>query len=307
MFPSAVDVPPEQRAGSELRLRYEDITPDGRLSTIAMPQALGVGFWQTLAPRFGIGEARRETGVVPILSRLATRIGEGPIGMAAPVRIDARFRLARVEEEGATRRILLEVWADLFAPRARVHGEPPEGAGEELAVGSVYAEHVFTRPFAPPDRRRVVRLESGALAALELPVAAWGGPDALADPPDGAEALDADWVSDEAAIVFGLDHGDSNQHVNSLVYPRLFRDAALRHVTRHHAHLVGMDPLLVKVGDNAFRKPCFPGERMRAELRAYRTASCEHGGRACAVVARLLPEDGDELRGRVFGRLELGW
>lgn len=300
MFPPVADVPAAQRAGSELRLRYEDITPDGRLSTSAMPQALGIGFWQTIAPRFGIGEARRRTGVVPILSRLAARGGEGPIGLVAPVRIDARFRLARVEERGETRRILLEVWTELFAPRGRVHGAPPEGAGEEMAVGSVYAEHVFTRPFAPPDRRRVVQLDHEALAELASPAVPWRGPDALVELPDEAEALDAEWIPDDASTVFGLDHGDSNQHVNSLVYPRLFRDAALRHLARHHQGVIGDDPLFVRLQDTAFRKPCFPGERVRVQLRAYRFG--RGGG---AVVARLVADPSDDPRGRAFGRVVL--
>lgn len=286
-------------------MRYEDILPDGRVSTTAMPQALGVGFWQTIAPRFGIGEGRRRTGVVPILSRMATCGGEGPVGLLAPVRIDARFRLARVEQDGETRRILLEVWADLFAPRGKVHGDPPAGAGEELMVGRVYAEHVFTRPFAPPGERRVTQLPDGSLTELAQPVVSWPGPDAIGELPADVEALDAAWTPDEAAIVFGLDHGDSNQHVNSLVYPQLFRDAALRHLARHRgegvAEGVFEGALAVHGQDTTFRKPCFPGERMRVLLRAYRRVEG-----AVGVAARLVPEEDRGRRGHAFARVELG-
>jgi len=305
VIPPIPDVPDEQRGRSELKLRYEDITPDGRLSTSLMPQALGVGFWQTLAPQFGIGEARRETGIVPILSRLVAAGGEGPVGLLAPVRIEACFRLARVERRGAVRRILLEVWAELFAPRARVHGAPPPGAGEEIAVGRVYAEHVFTRLFAPPEQRRVTRLEHDRLPAVPPEVVPWSGPDALLELPEGTAPLDETLVPDEAPVVFGLDHCDSNQHVNSLVYPRLFRDAALRHLTIHHGDVVGEGALLTRLQDTAFRKPCFVGERMRVVLRGYRRSATG----ALGVVAVLVEDEAASAqplpRGHGFARVEL--
>src|SRR5205823_12900006 len=44
---------------------------------------------------------------------------------------------------------------------------------------------------------------------------------------DGARALD-EVAPDDFAETFGLVHTDSNHHVNSLVYIRLFEEAALR-------------------------------------------------------------------------------
>ena len=68
---------------------------------------------------------------------------------------------------------------------------------------------------------------------------------------------------------FGLAHTDSNQHVNSLVYPRLFEDAALR---RFAALGKLKPPVLARHVEAAFRKPCFAGERYVIALQAFTIA-----------------------------------
>jgi hypothetical protein len=65
---------------------------------------------------------------------------------------------------------------------------------------------------------------------------------------------------------FGLDHTDSNQHVNSLVYPRLFAEAALRRL----AELERPRRLLIRALDIAYRKPSFAGDRVRIHTRLFR-------------------------------------
>jgi hypothetical protein len=61
-------------------------------------------------------------------------------------------------------------------------------------------------------------------------------------------------------------HTDSNQHVNSLVYPRLFEDAALR---RFAALGRLKPPVLSRHVEAAFRKPCFAGETYAVALQAF--------------------------------------
>ncbi len=94
----------------------------------------------------------------------------------------------------------------------------------------------------------------------------WRPPEALLALPEGAVALDEAEVADESAAMFGLDHTDSNQHVNSLVYPRLFIEAALR---RFHAHGRGRPARAARAMEIAYRKPCFAGDRARVSARAF--------------------------------------
>ncbi len=71
---------------------------------------------------------------------------------------------------------------------------------------------------------------------------------------------------DATPIAFGLAHTDSNRHVNSLVYPRLFEDAAMR----RFAALGKLKPaVLSRHAEAAFRKPCFAGETYAVALQAF--------------------------------------
>jgi hypothetical protein len=93
----------------------------------------------------------------------------------------------------------------------------------------------------------------------------WRPPTELLALPDGAEALDEVLVDDDGSVAFGLTHTDANHHVNSLVYPRLFEEAALRRFAAR-----GKNPALMpRHVEVAYRKPCFAGETVRIRLRAF--------------------------------------
>ena len=62
-IPSQPQVPESQHSSAEVRLRYEDISQDGRLTMHGMPHALGEVFWRQAAPRSGIGDELRDRGV----------------------------------------------------------------------------------------------------------------------------------------------------------------------------------------------------------------------------------------------------
>ena len=288
-----------RRSESHMDLRYEDVTQDARLRTVAMPHGLAKAFWATSAVR-RLGGLRKQ-GVLPILNRMCCEAGDGPLGLQAGIEAEAHHDLAHVAAaDGTVERIVLQVWATLRAPRALVYGPAPARAGEIIEVGRVYAEHVFTRLFAPPGERRVLALSDPRLPAvptsrIERTTAA----DVLALP--AGAAWTGEWQLDVAPVVLGLDHTDSNQHVNSLVYPQLFRDAALR-AWGADATRVG---LRVCADELLFRKPCFGGERLQIAIRTF-----SHGERAGAVLA-LLPQ-GDssnvgqraDIDGRTYARIE---
>jgi hypothetical protein len=154
------------------------------------------------------------------------------------------------------------MWTTARAPRGRTHGPPPEGAGEPIAVGRVFAEHVMTRLFAPPSERKVLVMPSGEVPAVRW---SWRPAEAVWSLPPDARALDEAPRPDDADVIFGLTHTDSNQHVNSLVYPRLFQEAALRRFAAHGRNTA----ILAKRLEISYRKPCFAGERARIVLRAF--------------------------------------
>jgi hypothetical protein len=90
-------------------------------------------------------------------------------------------------------------------------------------------------------------------------------PKSLLELPDGAAPLDDDLTPDAAVVAFGVCHTDSNQHVNSLVYPQLFEEAALRRFAARGRKTA----VLARRVEVAFRKPMFAGQTARIRLRAF--------------------------------------
>jgi hypothetical protein len=174
---------------------------------------------------------------------------------------------------------MLFIRTQLSAPLGRTNLPPPDDAGTRASVGSVLTEYVFTRPFAEPNERRVTDLgESGR----DAKVIEWAEPKALLDGP-----LEVDAVP----IAFGLTHTDSNQHVNSLVYPRLFEEAVLRRL--------GRGDVLARRLDVRYRKPSFAGDRLSLALNV-----TERDGAVTA--SGVFFEPGTEpTAGRVFLQLQL--
>lgn len=248
-------------------LRYEDVAQNGWPKVMCMPHGMGVVAFGKLWNRAPLASSLRRRGVLPILSRLRVESLGGPIAVFQPIEVQAWFQLAHTRDgAGQVQRVLLNLGADLYAPRARTHDPQPEGAGERILVGRVFGEHVFTRPFAAPAERRVTELDLDGQPVDLGPVLPLAEATTVLAAPEGALALDDDFERDAAPTVFGLGHTDSNQHVNSLAYIPLFEDAALRRLARH-GHSTGA--LLLREVELAYRKPCFAGESARISLRAF--------------------------------------
>jgi acyl-CoA thioesterase FadM len=287
-------LPPESpSASAKVHLRYEDISQDGRVLLEVMPNALGASVWGAQLARDPLAQACLRAGVVPILTRFVIEGTAGPFGIASPLAAVGRFALAQVENAaGEPERVVLNMWAELTAPISRTYPPPPENAGTIAPAGRIFGEHVFTRLFAPPGERRVTRLDFPSAPAT-LPRYAQPTFASMLDLA-GARALE-EMSPDEAPIVFGLVHTDSNHHVNSLVYLRLFEEAALRRFAK-----IGRDPgrVLARKLEIAYRKPCFAGDRMRIHVRAI-----EHGGMLGAIAAVVPDTPGDALRAHAIARL----
>jgi hypothetical protein len=262
-FPALPSVPEHQRGAGPVSIRYEDVSQTGAVHPFAIPHALGEVLWSGRMAQHPTSRAIAADGAVPILTRIVIERQEGPIAVRGSLEGEGGFQLAHVRAGGEVERVVLNLWIQCFGKRGRSYGPKPEGAGERIAVGRVFAEHVFTRLFAPPEARKVVRLPE----PLGVPPdeVAFTTAASLAALPAGATDADEAPVRDAAPIVFGEGHTDSNQHVNSLVYPRLFELAALRRFEGRGLAGAGL-PRFVDVG---YRKPCFAGDRVELAVRAF--------------------------------------
>ena len=289
LVPPVFDAPDNQRGEATLPLRYEDIAQDGRLGCRAMTHSLGPTLWERVLVQHPMSRPLAALGIVPILSRLSVVSLESPIGFGRRPITRGAFQLARAVDPRGRTRFRLDMAVAIEGVLGRTHGPAPEGAGRLLSLGRVHAEHVLTRPFGPPEARRVDALPEGlGITAVE---ASWHEPEASLALPAGARWLEQAARRDPHVLALGLGHTDSNQHVNSLVYPLAIEEAALRHAGRprtasfcHHFEL-------------AFRKPFFAGEQLAVELQAYER------GAAFGVIARCL--DAVTGEARTYGRLEL--
>jgi hypothetical protein len=288
LLPPPFDVPAEQRGEAQLPMRYEDVTQDGRLVCRAMTHALGPTLWEKVLMAHPMSKPLFAAGIVPILSRLSAVSLAGPIAFGPRPRTSGAFRLVRALDPKGRARFRLDMAVAIEGVVGRTYPPRPENAGQSIGIGRVHAEHVLTRPFGPPDARRVDALPDGVAHDGD---ATWRDAESSLALPDGARWIDDDFAPDANVIVFGLGHTDSNQHVNSLVYPLAIEEAALRHPRKperarfcHHFEL-------------AYRKPFFAGERMQIALRGYER------GDAFGVIARCVDASSGEAH--AFGRLEL--
>jgi hypothetical protein len=268
-------VPPgSPRASAHMRLRFEDITQDGRMVLEALPTALAPTVWRGLLAKESGAQATFARGIVPILTRFVLEGTPGPFSANATVDAEGTFGIARVVGSGAgagagvaeQTRIVLDMWAELHAPIGRTYGAA-DREGERALAGRVYAEHVFTRPFAPPEQRRVLSLDFDGAPVVPPGTRAPRRAESIVELPEGATPLEPETHADPLPVVFGVVHTDSNQHVNSLAYVRMFEEAALRRL----AALGRSTRVLGRAMEIAYRRPCFAGEALRVAARAYET------------------------------------
>jgi hypothetical protein len=259
MFPAPPVPPfaPDRSALTEHSMRYEDLTQDGRLMPIAIPSTMS-GLWRTILVKHAGARNAQSTGVIPLLTRLTIHSRDIAVRLNKPLEVRSGFELARGLAEGprgGIARLYMNVWCDL-------RGIAIKG-GELADCGAIFAEHTFTRPFAPPDQRKVTSLDVEGYPSIPEAVYGAPAPATASEPPDGATWRD-ELLADGRESCFSLDQTDSNQHVNSLVYIRVFLDAAQRRLPdlRVRARAV----------DIAYRKPSFAGDRVRAHVRLFERA-----------------------------------
>ncbi len=296
---SAIPPPPRDgpRLAAPVPLRFEDVTQDGRLALEALPNALASTVWRPIVAGEHGAQGLRSRGIVPILVRLRLEGTPGPFSAnSIGVEAEGTFRYSRADDG----RFMLDMWADLYAPVGRTYGSA-QGTAERVLAGRILAEHVLTRPFEAPEQRRVTSLDFPGAPLLGDPRPALPAFENIATLPDGAQSLDREMRLDPLPAAFGIVHTDSNRHVNSLVYLRLFEEAALRRLVT----LGRRSDVLARSVDIAYRKPCFAGQSMRLAQRAF-----EHGGRVGVAAVLVTEADAADpslalARPHVFARMTL--
>ena len=295
-FPAPPPNASSPRDNAEVRPRYEDVAEDGRVKLVALPHVLGEAGWEPFLARHP--DANRlfaREGIIPILTRAVVEGGAGPVSVHGRLRAEGWQALARATDARGVDRILFVMGADVSGTAGVTYGPPPRNAGASVHVGRVYAEHVFTRLFAPPGERRVTALPAGYdLPPLPAAPVPWRTFDDVLAIPDEAELLD-ERATPSSEIVFGIDDTDANRHVNSLVYPARLVDAALVRLREHGI----ATPLMARHAELVFGKPSFAGERMVFRARAFRL------GETFGAVATLVPAGAPDEKPRCAGRVVL--
>jgi hypothetical protein len=266
MFPAPAKpaFPPGHSTTTSAYLRYEDVTQDGRLIPIAAPAALS-GLWRDVLVNHAGHRNSMHAGIIPILTRLTINSHEQPIRVDRKIESRTGFELAHDVADGEVSRLFMLIWCEIHGVAGKLGRAAPTG---DLALsGTLFAEHTYTRPLAPPDQRKVTHF--GVEGHPDVPEARYAAPapTTAQEAPEGATWLD-ELAPDPAEYAFTLDQTDSNQHVNSLVYIRVFHDALNRRLATRGRSM----RLRSRAVDIAYRKPCFAGDKVRASLRLFEHA-----------------------------------
>jgi hypothetical protein len=253
------------RGKSEVPIRFEDVTQDGRFVLEALPNAIGPTIWRGILTKNRSFISLMNAGVLPMLTRFVLQGTPGPFSANATVDAEGACRMVRTDDGGEPR-YALDIWAELYAPLGKTYGRARRH-GERALAGRIWAEQMFTRPFAPPGQRRVTNLDFEGAPDVRDSRPGAPSPASIANVPAGAHALEEAPRVDASPVVFGLVHTDSNMHVNSLAYLRMFEEAAIR----RFVELGKTASWLGRTLEIVYKKPCFAGQSLRVVQQAFET------------------------------------
>jgi Thioesterase superfamily len=255
----------EKSRESEIAIRYDDLTQHGHLKLTALPLVLGQVCMGQIWARHPLFETRKQ-GVAAILSRLVLESEPIAVSFAAPLEGRGQLDLAHERDDaGAVSALFLNTHGELWGLPSRRNANVSASTRQRVLVGRAFGEHIFTKPFGPPSERKVLSFAVPGQPSVPSASHARRRVAETASLPAGARALDAGFSADETRWTFGLTHTDVNQHVNSLVYARLFEEAALRCAARHGRNR----NLLASRIELNYRKPCFAGEALVCMVQGY--------------------------------------
>lgn len=252
-------------ARADFHIRYDDLTQHGHVKQVTLPMVLGRVCMEKIWAKHPLFETRKQ-GIVPILSRLVVESEPVAVSFSSPLEGRGKIELAHESgSDGGVSALFLNSSADIWAiPSRRDPAVDPMNRAH-VRIGRAFGEHVLTRPFGPAHERKVLSFSVNGQPELPEATHRRVRVDANLQLPEGATALDSAFEPDAAPWTFGLIHTDLNQHVNSLVYARMFEEAALRRAALH-GHNQG---LIAHKLSLCYRKPCFAGQSIGCRLRGY--------------------------------------
>ncbi len=288
----APDVPESQRGAGLIQLRYEDIAQDGRPRLEVLAYGISVAVWQGPIKQLEVDTIVTQ-GIIPILTRIVIEAHDGPLAVENP--IDAVGCYEGAHSVGSTGdRLYLNMWADMTAPIGRTILPGPSNAGTRVLAGRMYAEHVFTKPFAPKEQRRVRAAELAQFAGIPGRLIEARAYESVVDL-SGCRNCDGAFVAG-APVAFGVRHTDSNQHVNSLAYFAVFEDAVLAALASRKRNT----QVMARAIEIAYRKPSFAGQVM---VPCVRLADSDDGVHAACVLVPVGTDPNDLSQAHVYAQL----
>jgi hypothetical protein len=265
MLPPTPVLPDDQRGSGTYRLRFEDLSQDGRILFEPIVASVGASVWRPLLEKHPVAAILQAHDIRPIFTRLALDATSATLSLGEPLTAEGAYELAyEPDAAGGVVRMYLNMWTQVWG----IGRGGTEIEGKRVLAGRLFAEHVLTRLRATAEQRRVTEIPG-----VPRPTAQYRQPpreELLELPQPVASTEPAAWLepvprADAVPTVFGLMHTDTNQHVNSLVYPRLFEEAALRRLR----DLGKGSRVLGRSLEVAFRKPFFGGDAASIVLRAF--------------------------------------
>lgn len=255
---------PESEPRIHFDIRYDDLTQHAHVKLVTLQLGLGKLCFENLWAKHPLFETRKQ-GVAPILSRLVLETEPVAVSFGAPLEARGGIEIAHERHAGEVSALFMNGSAEIWALPSRRNPAVDPKARQSVRIGRAFGEHILTKPFGPPSERKVLRFD--VAGQPEIPSAEHTRMrihDNVALP-EGATALDSGFLPDERPWVFGLMHTDINQHVNSLVYARMFEEAAVRRALRHGKQR----GLYASKLSLCYRKPCFQGESVHCMLQSY--------------------------------------
>jgi hypothetical protein len=217
---------------------------------------LGAAVWRALVSKLPAVETLRAQGIFPILRRLVIVGEDRAVSADVPIEYSGSFRFAR--EKGGER-LFANMWVEAHAPVASTFGAAPSPDAPRELVGRVFGEHVLTRPFAPPAERKVTRIDAEGVPPVPEDEYEFESAESLLESAGGP-------LEDAGDFLFGMLHTDSNQHVNSLVYPRVFEEAVVRRLVQD-TRFSSPKALMARSIELRWRRPVFAGETTPISMR----------------------------------------
>ncbi|MET0390801.1 MAG: hypothetical protein ABW321_32810, partial [Polyangiales bacterium] len=262
-------MPPDEAPAPETRaqfsIRYDDLTQHAHVKLATLQLALGRACFDDLWAKHPLFETRKQ-GIAPILSRLVLEGEPVAVSYGAPLEAQGRIDLAHEPDAtGGVSALIMNASAEIWALPSRRDPAVDPSTRQPVRIGRAYGEHVMTKPYGPPSERKVLAFDVPGQPPVPSSVHHRIRVVENASLPEGAEALDTAPSPDDAPWTFGLFHTDLNQHVNSLVYARMFEEAALRRIAKHRLD----HKLIAKRISLCYRKPSFAGESLVCTLQSF--------------------------------------